>query len=265
MINLRQEIVAGITLIREAIQSQNFIAGVAGWRIKANGDAEFNSIIVRGTLITGPTGSKHIEINGVQSPNGIAFYSGNVIETFPTLLQPFDGGTSVGISLQSPAVTGGVGIGAQLQVFNLSAGLGGHSGAQLSGYDITLLAANTVTINSPTTLVIAPILLETAWTNLPLAGTWVVGGGFLAQYFIDSTGRVQLRGQVVGGAAVGIGNLPVGYRPSQNMEWVMRAVGGVTMCAISVTTAGVVLLTANAAAAQATGVKLDNISFPAAF
>lgn len=40
-------IVGGVTLIREAIQSRNYDPGVAGWAIFANGDAEFNSIIVR--------------------------------------------------------------------------------------------------------------------------------------------------------------------------------------------------------------------------
>jgi len=44
-------IVGGIgTLIREYIQSVGFVAGVSGWRISKNGDAEFNNIFVRGTI-----------------------------------------------------------------------------------------------------------------------------------------------------------------------------------------------------------------------
>lgn len=44
-------IVGGIgTLIREFIQSPNFVTGVSGWRISKNGDAEFNNIFIRGTL-----------------------------------------------------------------------------------------------------------------------------------------------------------------------------------------------------------------------
>ena len=45
-------VTAGVTLIREAIQSQNFVAGSAGWQIEADGDAEFNDVIIRGSTTT---------------------------------------------------------------------------------------------------------------------------------------------------------------------------------------------------------------------
>jgi hypothetical protein len=41
------------TLIRSAIKSFNYIAGVAGWRIAKDGSAELNSATIRGTLIVG--------------------------------------------------------------------------------------------------------------------------------------------------------------------------------------------------------------------
>lgn len=45
---------AGTVLIRSDIRSQNFTTGVSGWRIQANGDAEFNSIVIRGgTVVSG--------------------------------------------------------------------------------------------------------------------------------------------------------------------------------------------------------------------
>lgn len=43
-------IVAGSTLVRDAIQSEPYIAGVTGWRIERDGDAEFNDVSVRGDL-----------------------------------------------------------------------------------------------------------------------------------------------------------------------------------------------------------------------
>lgn len=50
----RNSILAGLTLIREAIRSQNYSAGVSGWSIDADGSAEFNDITIRdGTVISG--------------------------------------------------------------------------------------------------------------------------------------------------------------------------------------------------------------------
>lgn len=43
-------IVAGTTLIRRAIQSVDYVAGVSGWIIERNGDAEFNDAVFRGTI-----------------------------------------------------------------------------------------------------------------------------------------------------------------------------------------------------------------------
>lgn len=45
---------AGTTLIRSDIRSQNYTPGSAGWIIEADGDAEFNSIVIRGgTVVSG--------------------------------------------------------------------------------------------------------------------------------------------------------------------------------------------------------------------
>lgn len=43
----RNSILAGLTLIREAIRSQNYQAGVAGWSIDADGTAEFADLTIR--------------------------------------------------------------------------------------------------------------------------------------------------------------------------------------------------------------------------
>lgn len=47
----RNNIVAGNVLVRNAIQSQGFVAGTSGWQIKKTGEAEFNNVTIRGGLI----------------------------------------------------------------------------------------------------------------------------------------------------------------------------------------------------------------------
>jgi hypothetical protein len=49
----RNEITAGTTLIREAIQSQDYDPGDAGWTINADGSAEFNNVTIRGGTVVG--------------------------------------------------------------------------------------------------------------------------------------------------------------------------------------------------------------------
>jgi hypothetical protein len=55
------------TLIRQMIQSPNYVAGVSGWTINKDGSAEFNNLTIRGTF----AGTDFV-INA----NGIFFYSG---------------------------------------------------------------------------------------------------------------------------------------------------------------------------------------------
>lgn len=50
MISFDPPIVAGTTLVRDAIQSQNYTPNTAGWIVEADGDAEFNNLTFRGTF-----------------------------------------------------------------------------------------------------------------------------------------------------------------------------------------------------------------------
>lgn len=53
-IEFENPLTAGTVLVREQIQSQNYDPGVAGWVVKANGDAEFNDVVIRGgTVVSG--------------------------------------------------------------------------------------------------------------------------------------------------------------------------------------------------------------------
>lgn len=95
----------------------------------------------------------------------------------------------------------------------------------------------------------------------PLAGTWVDTAGSRFGYYKDATGRVQLRGRVSGGGAgATVVTLPAAYRPTSNLDFTMR--GGTTVCAVSVSTLGVVTVSANLATASASGINLDVVSFP---
>jgi hypothetical protein len=46
----RNSILGGTALIRSAIKSPDFVTGVKGWTIRKDGTAEFNGVVVRGTL-----------------------------------------------------------------------------------------------------------------------------------------------------------------------------------------------------------------------
>lgn len=65
--SFRNPIVAGNTLVRAAIESANYSPGLAGWIIQRNGNAEFNSLTLRGTFM-----GTDYEINSA----GLFFYSG---------------------------------------------------------------------------------------------------------------------------------------------------------------------------------------------
>lgn len=54
MVQFSNPVVGGKTLVRQAIQSQNYVPGSAGWMVGRDGSAEFNNVIVRGgTVIEG--------------------------------------------------------------------------------------------------------------------------------------------------------------------------------------------------------------------
>lgn len=245
-------IVGGTVLIIERVQSQNYVAGSSGWAIDADGDAEFNNLVARGELIIGNDPGQHIRggLDGIGRPV-FEFYTGGALESDPGYIRstppifPNESALELSSPLNANAPVGSI----RPQVLLTS----WAGSASLINFFADLILTNT------------PILLDQFWVNLPFSGTWTDVAGARAGYFKDATGRVQLRGQVVGGAAAQIGVLPAGYRPSQTMEWIMRGAGGVVLCAITVSTTGILTVTANAATAQASGVRLDSISFPAAF
>lgn len=82
----RDPVVSGTTLVRNAIASPNFVAGVSGWIIRRDGSAEFNNAVFRGNIVIGPNPGNHIASNIGGPGSGIAafgFYTGDAIEVNP--------------------------------------------------------------------------------------------------------------------------------------------------------------------------------------
>lgn len=49
-------------IIREEIKSPNYVAGSAGWSLDKDGDAEFNSVVVRGTIEADGSQGSYIKV-----------------------------------------------------------------------------------------------------------------------------------------------------------------------------------------------------------
>lgn len=48
-------VMAGKFLVRQVMQSVNFVTGVSGWAISRNGSAQFNNVTIRGGIVIGGT------------------------------------------------------------------------------------------------------------------------------------------------------------------------------------------------------------------
>lgn len=77
-------IVAGTTLVRPAIKSPNYVAGVSGWSINRSGTAEFTSLIISGSTITQITITF---TDGSQIHAYAGDYTQQVTPAFPQTLQ----------------------------------------------------------------------------------------------------------------------------------------------------------------------------------
>lgn len=67
MIDFQNVIVAGTTLIRDAIQSPDYVAGVSGWSVNKDGTAEFNDVTIRGEFIAQSPSGAFVEISAGSS------------------------------------------------------------------------------------------------------------------------------------------------------------------------------------------------------
>ncbi len=55
-------LVAGFTLVRQAIQSANYVAGISGWMVGRDGNAEFNDVTMRGELLVADPDGSYVRV-----------------------------------------------------------------------------------------------------------------------------------------------------------------------------------------------------------
>lgn len=110
------QIVAGLTLVRAAIQSPDYVTGVSGWSIKRDGSAEFNDVAIRGggssdPLVVGPDGLPQVVVRTTPTNGLVLFPTNRVIEADAATLNSavVDEGAAderAELQMTSPTVTG---------------------------------------------------------------------------------------------------------------------------------------------------------------
>ena len=119
-------VVGGSTLIRPAIHSPNFVAGLSGWSINKDGSAEFHDLIVRGdgtgdVIIVGPSTGSQVIIGTTPTAGYIDFPTNRPIEDNVSRIigLPVNVGSAneyAMLQIQGPSVDGAT----QRLVFNIT-------------------------------------------------------------------------------------------------------------------------------------------------
>ncbi len=211
----KNPILAGTELIREAIESPNYVAGVSGWSINRDGTADFNDVTTRGTLIVG--GPEYddpstIAITTEFSGDPVAFFTDSGGRTYT--IQAFASGDPNGKYLAiTPDATAGDS--STFVVFN-EGGIG-FSSSFIGGSRIVLFDDDTAYMRVADGFSGANIVPE-GWTNLGLSNGWTnFGGGYSDMRCMRSAdGFVHLEGTIAPGVTANgtlITTLPVGFRP----------------------------------------------------
>jgi hypothetical protein len=91
MIGFQSSILAGTVLVRSAIRSPNYIAGVSGWTINQDGSCEFNNAVIRGSIIAGG-GTVRLDAGGVKVDGTLLQFDINASGGFLARRLPDDGG-----------------------------------------------------------------------------------------------------------------------------------------------------------------------------
>lgn len=71
---------SGDITMRGSVESFNYASGEAGWSIRSNGDAEFNHVIVRGSLITDDGGVVSSAVISEDATKQVRFWAGSSYE-----------------------------------------------------------------------------------------------------------------------------------------------------------------------------------------
>lgn len=226
-------------LVIPSIQSPNFTHNVSGWQIKKDGSAEFNNIVIRGSVTIG---GLELKYNGVPAANNLVYSNSVTAGTDSFGNAYFAGVTEYGLNgLTYYAVNMAFGIGngdifggivevytgASMAAWTASATftMGANGIAELTCAQIKL---------RPSTGTNAPLVasnpnsigLTESWHDMTLLNSWTTTG--YAQYRLDTNDRVLIRGRSLApGTTTGgtsIWTPPGGYVPSvtQRIEMIIE-------------------------------------------
>lgn len=154
MFEFNNDLVAGTTLVRSDIRSQDYVPGVSGWAIFANGDVEFNNGTFRGQITAGSITAGSIGDSTIVNST----FEGGTIED-STIEFNSTGGIFVYTSVTTPTVFNAngsylvpVGV-TSLTVFGQGGGGGGQggsgaagSGAEYARETITVIPGESLTV-----------------------------------------------------------------------------------------------------------------------
>ena len=192
-------------LIRDEIQSENFVTNVSGWRIRKVGDAEFNDIIARGSLSVQGSGSSEIQLT-VQAGQPFIEFTDSAGDQWT--LQTVQNGGNAQFVIQMPFQVG--------PEITLTENFGIYMRPDDSALSGILLDPNDRYlkrgINTST---------PENWTNLSLNSATATQP---CQYKLFPDGMVRCRGEAdhtlnpIPGGTV-LFTLPAGYRPDQECRF----------------------------------------------
>lgn len=224
-------------LIRDEIESQDYVANVSGWRIAKMGDAEFNDLIARGIIEVSGDGDSSVKIFTIAGipliqlvdEDGLGFvilYQAGAITMTPTdgqLLPSIDIVDEKGVYFCSDASNGTTAVGFMME------GVNGFSAVSGQGFIKRWGPAGFADIED--------------WLPLTLPGGWTAT--VPCEYKLYPDGIVRLRGTVnavpnpiPGGTT--IATLPADYRPVQQCDFPCTYIGSNVHGKIRVATTGVI-------------------------
>jgi hypothetical protein len=239
-------ILAGDTLVRNAAQSEGFQTGMQGWRFERSGDAEFNNIIVRGTIQTAVPPARRIEIK-TSPANRISFIPEEV--TFNEGFLEVTDSNSVSALLMKPPWGGTAPPSLLLQVDNTD-----PDGASARIVANSIQFANPIPYDdNEVHFEQGNLVTSTPWRALVMANSWVNFGGTSQPMQICRypDGDIGLRGIIKNGTVGGIANLPTWAWPPADIGWMVPISGSSARLTIAASS-GVLTVVYSAAAAVAT-------------
>lgn len=192
-------ILAGTKLVRESIQSPNYVADTAGWTVNRDGTAEFDDVLVRGRIESRdpdfPTRISYLDIGQV----GISYNLGEPDAATMVLTESL---------LQFAGANGTL----RLSDFDNIGALLGYE----NQHGVIIQSSDTRGFLRWNESALLPNAEE--WTNATLQNGWTNVAGFAAAgYYMRPDGFVALRGVCAAGTTADdtlLFTLPTGYRPT---------------------------------------------------